>query len=73
MDFHLSFPAGPVTLAHPTLVVRAGATTLLHGRVPPEFTPGRHRIEIPVEISNLHPRPGTGLASALTVEIETDR
>jgi hypothetical protein len=73
IDFHLAFPAGPVTVAHPTLVVRASATTLLHGRVPLGLTPGRHRIEIPIEIQNLHPRPGAGLASTLAVEIEVSK
>jgi hypothetical protein len=66
IDFLLMFEDGPVTLPWPSLRVRAGATTLLHARVPAGAVPGA-ALEIPAEVRNLHPRPGEGLNVVLRV------
>jgi hypothetical protein len=63
-------PGGPLVLSPPALTVRAGATTLLHGRTPQGLAPGSHHYEIPVEVRNLHPRPGAVLAATLPVDLE---
>jgi hypothetical protein len=68
LDFVLAFADGPVTVAWPTLRVRAGATTVLRARVPKDVAPGA-TIEIPAEVRNLHPRPGEGLRVTLKVAL----
>lgn len=66
IDFVLAFGGGPLTFAWPTLRVRAGATTMLHARVPKDLAEDTP-LEIPAEVRNLHPRPGTGLQVRLKI------
>jgi hypothetical protein len=73
ISFELNLPAGPVSLSHPTLNVGAAATTLLHGRTPQGLTPGPHRFDIPVEVRNLHSRPGAALSATLALELVVEQ
>jgi hypothetical protein len=63
-------PDGPLVFSRPALTFRAGATTLLRGRTPQGLSPGPHHYDIPVEVRNLHPRPGAALAATLSLDLQ---
>jgi hypothetical protein len=69
ISFDLAWTPGPLALSHPVLTVHAGGTTLLHGRTPQDLAPGSHRFELPVDVRNLHPRPGATLPATLPLEL----
>jgi len=71
--FSLAWTPGPLTLPRPTLAVGANATTLLHGRTPLGLSAGTHRFDLPLEVRNLHPRPGTALPATLPLELVVQR